>query len=112
MALSISVIIPAYNVESFIEKAIMSAIQQSEVNEVVVINDGSTDKTLQIIENLKNSNPKIKIFHHKNRSNQGRSASRNLGIKEATGNYIAFLDADDFYLSNRFSKDQIIFEEQ
>ena len=111
MKFSISVVIPSYNVESFIEKAILSVLEQPEVVEIVIVNDGSTDKTLQIIENLKNSNSKIKIFHHKNGSNQGRSASRNLGIKEATGNYIAFLDADDFYLANRFFNDKKILEE-
>ena len=111
MIFSISVIIPAYNVEPFIEKAINSAILQSSVEEVVVIDDGSTDNTLKIVKTMQSLNTKIKIFHHKYSLNQGRSASRNLGIKNAAANYIAFLDADDFYLENRFKNDNQIFEE-
>ncbi|MFV9550616.1 glycosyltransferase family 2 protein [Algibacter sp. PT7-4] len=110
MDFSISVIIPAFNVERFIEKAIRSALQQSQVNEVVVVNDGSTDKTIEILESLKNENPKVKIYHHKNQVNLGRSASRNLGIIKATENFIAFLDADDFYLKDRFVSDKKIFQ--
>lgn len=110
MTFSVSVVIPAYNVENFIEKAIKSALQQPEVNEVVVVNDGSTDNTLQILENLKNSDSKIKVYHHENKSNKGRSASRNLGILKATKNFIAFLDADDFYLDYRFKNDRTILE--
>ncbi|MEN3322520.1 glycosyltransferase family 2 protein [Mariniflexile soesokkakense] len=111
MSFLISVIIPAYNVERFIEKAINSALLQPEVNEVVVVNDGSTDKTLQILKTLQISNSKIKIYQHQNKVNKGRSASRNLGIKHAKENYIAFLDADDFYLEDRFANDKKIFEE-
>ncbi|AUS04135.1 hypothetical protein C1A40_00965 [Tamlana carrageenivorans] len=110
MSYYISVIIPAYNVEHFIEKAIRSVLIQPEVKEVVVVNDGSTDKTLQVLETLQSSNSKIKIYHHLNKVNRGRSASRNLGIIHARENYIAFLDADDFYLEKRFENDQIIFE--
>ncbi len=106
MAFSVSVIIPVYNGERFVEKAIKSVVLLSEVFEVIVINDGSTDRTLLIVEKLQLENSKLKIFHHKNNVNKGRSASRNLGIQNATGNYIAFLDCDDFYLPNRFSNDK------
>lgn len=111
MTFLVSVVIPAFNVERFVEKAILSAIQQPEVTEIVVVNDGSIDATLEILEKLQKLNPIIKIYHHEENSNQGRSASRNLGIKEATQNYIAFLDADDFYLADRFSNDKKILEQ-
>lgn len=107
----LSVIIPVYNCERFIEKAVMSAVQQAEVSEIVIVNDGSTDHSQQLLEELQSKYPIIKLYHHPNQSNQGRSASRNLGIQKATGNYIAFLDADDFYLENRFVNDKKIFEE-
>ncbi|TGV04417.1 glycosyltransferase family 2 protein [Flavivirga rizhaonensis] len=112
MQFSVSVIIPVYNDERFIEKAINSAIQQPEVSEIVVVNDGSTDKTEHILENLQKQNSKIKVYYHEGKLNKGRSASRNLGIKKAIGNYIAFLDADDFYLPNRFTNDKKIFNER
>ncbi|WP_395051081.1 glycosyltransferase family 2 protein [Flavobacterium sp.] len=107
----ISVIIPAYNVERFIQSAVVSALKQPEVNEVVVVDDGSTDTTLRIIKDMQLTNAKIKIYHHKNYVNKGRSATRNLGIKKASGRYLAFLDADDFYLPNRFSNDKKVFQE-
>ncbi|MFD2727406.1 glycosyltransferase family 2 protein [Hyunsoonleella rubra] len=110
MDFSVSVIIPAYNCERFIEKAIRSALSQPEVFEVLVINDGSTDETLSILKKIEKSNKKVKILHHKNGVNRGRSASRNLGIKRATGNFIAFLDADDYYLENRFLSDKKLFK--
>lgn len=108
---NISVIIPAYNVERFIEKAILSALEQAEVIEIIVINDGSTDATQQIIEQLQNENPIVKLYQHPNGVNKGRSATRNLGIQKAMGNYIAFLDADDYFLPNRFKNDIKIFQE-
>ncbi|MBC3757756.1 glycosyltransferase family 2 protein [Hyunsoonleella sp. SJ7] len=109
MDFSVSVIIPAYNCERFIEKAIRSALSQPEVYEVLVINDGSTDQTLSISKKIEKSNQKVKILYHKNGVNRGRSASRNLGVKRATGNFIAFLDADDYYLEDRFLSDQKLF---
>lgn len=109
MKFLVSVIIPVYNCERFIEKAIKSVLLQPEVFEIIVINDGSLDETQNIIENLQKKNPIIKINHHQYNKNRGRSASRNLGIKKATGNFIAFLDADDFYLKNRFVKDEKLF---
>lgn len=110
MSFNISVIIPVYNCEQFVEKAISSALMQPQVCEVVVVNDGSTDASETIITQLQTQHPKIKLYHHPNKINKGRSATRNLGIQNAIGNYIAFLDADDFYLENRFKNDQLIFE--
>ena len=110
MTFSVSVIIPVFNAHRFIEKAIQSTLLQKEVEEVIIVNDGSTDNSLSLIEALQKTDERIKIYHHKNTENKGRSASRNLGIKKASGNYIAFLDADDFYLENRFKNDNDLFD--
>lgn len=110
MNFSVSVIIPVFNGERFIEKAVTSATQQSEVLEIIIINDGSTDGTETILNDLKQEDTKLKILHHNNKINKGRSASRNLGIQSATANYIAFLDADDYYLQDRFKNDKIVFD--
>ena len=111
MPFNLTVIIPAYNVECFIEKAIQSVLEQAEVSEIIVVDDGSTDTTTQIIKELKLKNPTIKLLQHPNKVNKGRSASRNLAIQNATGTYIAFLDADDYFLSNRFTNDFKVFQE-
>tara|TARA_R110002111_G_C5951146_1_gene368584 strand:- start:1 stop:951 length:951 start_codon:yes stop_codon:yes gene_type:complete len=110
MKFSVSVIIPVYNGEQFIKKAIISAVNQPEVAEVIVINDGSTDNTQNIIKKLQLTNSKIKFYQHKNNENKGRSASRNLGIKKALSKYLAFLDADDYYLKERFLSDKEKFQ--
>lgn len=111
MKFLVSVIIPVFNVEQFVEKAIISALQQPEVFEVVVVNDGSTDTTQDILNKLTSANERIKVYFHENKINKGRSASRNLGIQKASGNFIAFLDADDYYLEDRFANDKILFEQ-
>lgn len=111
MKFLVSVIIPVFNTERFVEKAITSALQQPEVFEVIVVNDGSKDNSLQIIKKLQEEDDRVKIFHHPNGENKGRSASRNLGIKKASSAYVAFLDADDFYLENRFKNDQKVFSD-
>ena len=110
MLFSVSVIIPVYNGELFIEKAIRSVSMQHEVCEIIVINDGSTDSTQKILDFLKLIVKNLKIYYHKNKMNKGRSASRNLGLEKAESNYIAFLDADDYYLENRFLNDKKVFE--
>ncbi|WP_298352424.1 glycosyltransferase family 2 protein [uncultured Dokdonia sp.] len=107
----ISVIIPAYNVERFIKKTIQSALDQSQVGEVIVIDDGSTDSTLQIVSELQASTHILKVYQHKDGINKGRGATRNLGIHKATQDYIAFLDADDFYLEDRFKGDEHVFND-
>ncbi len=89
----ISVIIPAYNAEAFIEQAINSVLNQTYNNvEMIIVDDGSTDNTSNLILN-KYTNNKIKLFKQ---INSGVSIARNTGIKNASGEYCLFLDADDW----------------
>lgn len=91
---NVSIIIPAYNAENTIKNTINSLLSQSLSNiEIIIIDDGSTDNTAKIIKEFMDENPiKIKYFYQKN---SGVSAARNLGIKNASGTYIGFVDADD-----------------
>ena len=90
----ISVIIPAYNVEKYIRKCITSVVEQTYKNiEIVVVNDGSSDGTLKIIEDVSQSDNRILIV---NKHNSGVSDSRNIGIKKSKGEYIIFVDGDDY----------------
>jgi len=90
-----SIIIPLYNKEKYISRAIYSALNQSFKNfEIIIVNDGSTDNSLHVVKKIKD--PRIKIINQKN---LGASNARNTGIKKAGGEYIAFLDADDEYMS-------------
>lgn len=89
----VSIIMPAFNAEQFIDEAIQSVINQNYSNwELIVINDGSTDGTEQRIKTFKDS--RIRCFKQKN---SGVSAARNLGLKEMRGEFFCFLDADDAY---------------
>lgn len=88
-----SLIIPAYNVEKYIKKCLDSVLNQTYNNyEIIIINDGSTDNTSKILESYK-SNKKIKII---NQENKGLSSARNTGVSNAKGDYILFIDSDDF----------------
>ncbi len=94
----ISVIIPAYNCEQYINKAIESVLKQTFNNfEIIVIDDGSQDNTYQIANSYKDE--RISII--RNQQNLGVSTARNFGIEEAKGNWIALLDADDWYSPQR-----------
>ncbi len=106
----ISVITPVYNAEKFIEKTIKSVLIQKEVSELILIDDGSSDASLDICLSFQERDDRIKVITHPDHKNHGRSATRNLGIKTAMNQYIAFLDADDFYLQNRFSNDVSVLE--
>ena len=90
----ITVIVPVYNTEKYIEKCIDSLKEQTMNNiEIIVINDGSTDNTLKILKKLASGDNRIKII---NQSNQKQGAARNRGLDLAKGEYIAFVDADDW----------------
>jgi teichuronic acid biosynthesis glycosyltransferase TuaG len=99
----VSVIMPAYNSAQFIAAAIDSVLAQTWLHwELLVIDDGSTDDTVKIVENYARQYPNIRIL--KNSTNQGTGAARNRGIKAATGRFIAFLDADDLWLPLKLEK--------
>lgn len=96
----ISVVIPLYNKEAEIERALRSVVEQSlTVGEIIVVNDGSTDSSKEIVERFILAHPEAGI-HLINQKNSGVSTARNRGIKEAKGDYIALLDADDWWLPN------------
>lgn len=90
----ISVIIPIYNAEKYIARCLNSILENTYHNlEVLCINDGSTDQSEKILQNFADRDDRIKIL---TQSNQGVSAARNCGLDAATGDYIAFIDADDW----------------
>ena len=90
----VSVIIPAYNAELYLEQCVESILNQTYKNiEVIIINDGSTDKTSEISDRLNDKDDRIIVIHNQNK---GVSASRNDGLQKSTGDYIVFVDADDF----------------
>lgn len=93
--IKVSVIVPAYNAEKYIERCLESLINQSIGNglEIIVVNDGSTDQTQRILEFYESINKNIRVY---NTANKGVSHARNFGIQCAKGKYITFVDADDW----------------
>lgn len=90
----VSIIVPAYNVETFVEKCINSLLDQTYENiEILIIDDGSTDKTGKIIDRRYSQIGKISIYH---KENGGLSDARNYGLDRVTGDYVTFVDSDDF----------------
>lgn len=111
----VSIIIPVYNAERFVRQALQSALEQTYGNiEVIVVNDGSTDRSPEIISGF--MDPRMRVIHQRNK---GGSAARNAGIEIARGEYIKFLDADDVLLletiekqlehSRKLSESEIVF---
>lgn len=97
----ISVIVPAYNAVEYLEECVESILQNDYTNlEVLLIDDGSTDGTTELCDRLARNDPRICVVHQDNR---GISAARNVGIDNASGIYIAFVDADDIVDSKMFS---------
>lgn len=91
----ISIIVPVYNCEKYIKRCIDSLLKQTYQNiEIIIINDGSTDQTLNICNELSKKSKKVKVITQKN---LGVSFARNKGIESSTGDYFTFCDADDYY---------------
>lgn len=98
----VSIIIPVYNSSKYIEETIKSIEKQTYNNyEAIFVDDGSNDNSIEIIEKYKVKNPEIKIIKI---AHQGVSKARNIGIKEAKGRYLTFLDSDDIWLENKLEK--------
>ena len=91
---SISVIVPVYNVEHYLRKCLDSIIEQTVRDiEIIVVDDGSTDSSGEICDTYLDRDSRVKVFH---KENGGLSSARNFGIEKATGEYIGFVDSDDF----------------
>ncbi|MCB9436615.1 MAG: glycosyltransferase family 2 protein [Anaerolineales bacterium] len=100
--MEVSVIIPVYNAAPYLRQSVESAIAQPETAEVIIVEDGSTDNSFVVCQQLAGEFPTIQLFQHPDRANHGLPLSRNLAIEKASTPYIAFLDADDYFLPNRF----------
>ena len=109
--MKISVITPVYNAEKFVTQAVESALQFDEVYEVILVEDQSPDNALQVCAALAEKYDRVKLFQHPDKGNHGAGASRNLGLQKATGDFIAFLDAVDYYLPNRFDAEKELFKD-
>lgn len=96
---SVSIIIPAYNCEDYIKLCLDSIVNQTYKSlEVIIVDDGSTDETLSILENYKQKIPSL--FKVYSIPNSGQGHARNYGIKQATGKYVLFVDSDDYLEPN------------
>ena len=94
----ISVIIPVYNAEKYLEKCLRSVVGQTISKEIICIDDGSADKSIGILEEYASIYPEIKIIRSEHK---GTGTARNIGIKAARGEFVAFMDADDYYPDNQ-----------
>ena len=111
MSVKFSIIIPVYNVKNYLSECVNSVLNQTYKEfEVLLIDDGSTDGSSELCDKYNRENSQVHVFHQKN---QGVASARNLGIEQASGDYILFLDSDDWidsktieYLENRLEKKQ------
>lgn len=94
----ISIIVPVYNTEEYLKNCLESLINQTYKNiEILCIDDGSKDNSLNILQKYEQQDFRIKVFHQ---NNSGVSAARNIGLKNMTGEYLMFCDSDDYYEHN------------
>ena len=110
----ISAIIIFFNEEHFLEEAIKSVFAQTYDNwELLLVDDGSTDKSTAVVSRYTDTYPKkVRYLEHEGHENRGMSASRNLGVRNAKGKYICYLDGDDVWLPNLLEKEVAILESQ
>lgn len=102
----VSVVIPTFNQEKTITSALDSVLSQTYKNiETIVVDDGSTDKTIAVVEAIKD----LRIRYIQHAKNRGASAARNTGIQKSNGEYIAFLDSDDEWLPTKLEKQMMVF---
>ena len=106
---TVSIIIPTYNRAHLIGRAIQSVLNQTYQNfEIIVVDDGSTDNTEEMIKEFQKHDKRIKYIRHE--KNRGGAAARNTGIKVARGEYIAFQDSDDEWLPEKLEKQMDVFQ--
>lgn len=108
--MKISVITPVYNAEKYTTQAVESALQFDEVYEVILVEDRSPDNALEVCKQLAEKYERVKLYQHPDKKNHGAGASRNLAFEKSSGDFIAFLDADDYFLPNRFDAERELFK--
>ena len=101
--------VPVYNAADYVTEAVNSVVGLPETGEVLLVDDASTDNSLEVCRELEKRFKNVKVLIHPEGKNLGAAASRNAGIMHTSFDYIAFLDADDYYLPNRFIKEKEIF---
>jgi len=107
----VTIIIPSYNYELLIKDAIDSVIAQSFKDfELIIVDDGSSDNSLAVINDYVKKHDNIFLFTHENNLNKGLSQTVQLGLKHSMGEYIAFLECDDFWEDNYLAKKVVVFE--
>ena len=103
--MKLSIIIPVYNVEQYVGRCLQSCLSQSHVKaddyELVIVNDGTKDNSMQVVEEMTRGCTNITVI---NQHNQGLSMARNAGLKEAKGEYVWFVDSDDWIAEGSISK--------
>jgi len=104
----ISIIIPSFNYDLFIVEAIESILKQSYKDwELIIVDDGSKDNSVRVIEKYIKKCNKIKLFFHPNKENKGLAETYKLGLKHCSGDYIAFIDADDIWKHSDYLSSKI-----
>lgn len=99
-----------YNAAAYVKQAVESALAQPEAAEVILVEDRSPDNSLEVCRALAEKHPKVTLLQHPGGVNRGAGPSRNLGMKNSRCSFIAFLDADDFYLPERFTAAARVFD--
>lgn len=109
--MEVSVVIPVYNAAPFLRESVESALQP-QVKEIILVEDGSVDNSLEICQALERAHTTVRLLRHPNGENKGAGASRNFGIEHARYSLVAFLDADDYFLPHRFDAAEKVFSSE
>lgn len=107
----VSVILPVFNNKTTLERAIFSVINEPYVLEILIVDDGSKDGSIQIVQEFADKYSNIKFLQHPNGENRGGSASRNFGLSKSKSDWIQFLDADDELLEGKIKNQLLIVKE-
>lgn len=98
----VSIIVPVYNMEMYVEECVQSIINQTYKNiEIIIVDDGSVDNSGQICDDIQKNDARISVVH---KANEGLSSARNAGMEQATGDYLMFVDSDDYLMKDAIEK--------
>jgi len=101
---TVSILIPSYNVEHYLERSVQSALNQDFVREIIIVDDGSKDRSYEIACHLAEKNPIVRVYTHSGHINKGLGPTRNRGLEFASGDWIQLLDADDELLPGKIKE--------